>query len=133
MRWTKERTESRKPQSHATHLSAGAANNHSVGNTASSGPTGAAKGERDMHWDGWGPSGWGFVLMMLMMLVFWGLVVTGIVLLVRSLAGNRPHPARPDEAEWILRERFARGEMNEEEFHRRRDALRYGHRPPGQH
>jgi putative membrane protein len=74
---------------------------------------------------GWGAGEW--VAMALMMLVIWGAVAALIVTLVR-----RPHLSHDitlargthDNAERILGERFARGEIDEEEFARRRDALR---------
>ena len=52
----------------------------------------------------WGVGG---LVMMLMMLVFWGLVIAGLVLGVRWLAGQG-HMARRDEALEILRQRYAR-------------------------
>jgi len=60
----------------------------------------------------WGVWGAG---MMLMMLVFWGLVVTGIVLGIRWLA-RQGRESRPDPALDILRQRYARGEINKDEF-----------------
>jgi putative membrane protein len=41
-----------------------------------------------MHWYGNGMDGWGYALMTVNMLLFWGLVVGGIVVLVRYLAGS---------------------------------------------
>ena len=77
--------------------------------------------------DGWGI--WGWVLMALMMLIFWGGVVTVVILLVRGRGSGLPGPSGPygaphDEAERILNERFARGEIDETEFTARRAALR---------
>jgi putative membrane protein len=72
------------------------------------------------HHGAWGAGAWFGAG--LMMLVFWAVVIGGIVLLVRSLTArggsseNRP-PA--DEARRILDERFARGEITEEEYLRR--------------
>jgi putative membrane protein len=69
--------------------------------------------ERAYEW-GWGMhpmSGlwgiWGMV-MMLMMLVFWGVVISGFV---------------SDPALEILRQRYARGEINKEEFEARKRDL----------
>ena len=36
-----------------------------------------------MYWFGGDVSGWGYVLMLLSMAVFWGLLITGLVLLFR--------------------------------------------------
>ena len=72
-----------------------------------------------MFW--WGPygSGWGFVLMSVGMLLFWGLVILGVVVVVRYLAGGRHRST--DE---VLAERFARGESDEPEYRSRKAALR---------
>lgn len=84
-----------------------------------------------MFWYDHGVSGWGWFGMSLGMLVFWGLVIAGFVLLFRSL--NRPTehrddsaPSAPRTAEQLLAERFARGEMDEEEYRRRLRILRDG-------
>jgi putative membrane protein len=60
-------------------------------------------------------------VMMLMMLVFWSLVIAGVVLLGRWLLAQGRE--RPDRALEILRERYARGEMNREEFEARKRDL----------
>ncbi|MBI2219080.1 MAG: SHOCT domain-containing protein [Candidatus Rokubacteria bacterium] len=77
-----------------------------------------------MH-PGWWMWGAGGVVMMLMMLTFWGLVITGLVLGVRWLArqGREERPDRSDRALDILRERYARGEIDKEEFEARRRDL----------
>jgi putative membrane protein len=81
-----------------------------------------------MFWFNHGISGWGWFGMSLGMIVFWGLIITGAVLLFRSLDRTGEHtrthtPAVPS-AEQILAERFARGEIDEEEYQRRLTALR---------
>lgn len=87
-----------------------------------------------MYWhDGMGYAGWWGIG--LGMLVFWAIVVTAIVLLVRWAVGSRrqqvaPPPGPPaatppsDQAQRLLDERFARGEIDEDEYRRRRDVLR---------
>ncbi|TFD82522.1 SHOCT domain-containing protein [Cryobacterium fucosi] len=79
---------------------------------------------------GWYGGDWGigaWIAMALMMLVFWGGVVTVVVLLLRrthtSEGSNLLRPSHHD-AERILNERFARGEIDEEEYSTRRAALR---------
>jgi putative membrane protein len=74
-----------------------------------------------MHpgWWMWGPAG---AVMLLMMLVFWVLVITGLVLGIRWLA-RQGQQERPDRALDILRERYARGEITKEEFETRRRDL----------
>jgi putative membrane protein len=68
-----------------------------------------------MHpmWGMWGLWGIG---MMLGMLVFWGLVITGVVLGIRWLVRQGSAERKGDRALDILRERYARGEINREEF-----------------
>jgi putative membrane protein len=63
-------------------------------------------------------------MMGIFMLGFWGLVAWVVVTLVRNTSspGREPHPQH--SAEEILAERFARGEIDHDEFVARRDALR---------
>ena len=77
----------------------------------------------------YGDSSWTagmWVVMTLMMVIFWGGLVALVVWLVRSLpardrvATAPPPPARADD---LLAERFARGEIDEDEFARRRKVL----------
>ncbi len=58
---------------------------------------------------------------MLGMLLFWTLIIVGIVLLVRFI-WDRTN-GRTTDALSILQERFARGEINREEYEERRRAL----------
>lgn len=82
------------------------------------GPAVAAAQERTYEWGGgmhpmWGVWGIG---MMLMMLVFWGVVVVGIVLGIRWLVSQGKEPRSSDSALDILRQRYARGDISKEEF-----------------
>ncbi len=77
--------------------------------------------------DGWGWGAW--VAMGLMMLVFWGLVAAVVIAIFRSPThrgeGPPPPPAKAeDDAMAILDQRFARGEIDADEYTRRRDLLR---------
>ena len=67
-----------------------------------------------MHpmWGVWGA--WG-IAMMAMILLFWGVVIVGIVLGIRWLMGQAREPQR-DTAMDILRQRYARGDVTKEEF-----------------
>jgi putative membrane protein len=63
------------------------------------------------------------------MLLFWGLIIVVLVLLVRALSGRSSDsgesgatPPRPTPLE-ILRERYARGEIDKAEFEERRKTL----------
>src|SRR6266496_2897171 len=78
-----------------------------------------------MYWYGDHMSGWGYALMIISTVVFWGLVITGIVLLMRGFGrgGKQPEPSgrTPEE---LLAERFARGDIDEKEYLSRLDVLR---------
>ena len=52
---------------------------------------------------------------MLVIVLFWVLVIVGFVVGLRWLL-SKGRPARSDPALTILRERYARGEINKEEF-----------------
>lgn len=91
-------------------------------------PAAALAQERPYDW-GWGmhPMGWMGGMwglgMIFMMLVFWALVITAVVLGVRWLL-SQGKESRSDTALEILRQRYARGEINKEEFEaRRRDLM----------
>ena len=66
---------------------------------------------------------WGFGLMGLSTLLFWGLLITGIVLLVRYLKSGGPASDRGGP-ERILAERYARGDIDEQEYRQRLQVLR---------
>jgi putative membrane protein len=76
--------------------------------------------ERAYEWGGWHPM-WGvwglggMAVMLCMMLLFWGLVITALVVSIRWLI-RQGSGGRPDAALEILRQRYARGEINKDEF-----------------
>jgi putative membrane protein len=69
-----------------------------------------------MMWDN-DVSWWWFVVMPAVMLAFWGLVAWLIVTIVRG-AQQPTDTARSDAAQ-VLAERYARGEIDGDEYHRR--------------
>ncbi len=76
-----------------------------------------------MYWNGdW--SGWAWFAMGFSMLVFWGLVAFVIWLVVRDTSTAGSKPSAPPSAEDTLRQRYAAGELDEEEFSRRLQVLR---------
>jgi putative membrane protein len=81
-----------------------------------------------MMWYGGGMGGWGFVLMAVTTLVFWGLLIAGGIAVFRYLNRRPVNPGSGGETrptpDQLLAERFARGEIDEEEYRRRLDALR---------
>ena len=79
------------------------------------------------YWDhghAWGWSWFGVVMMIVAMVLFWGGLGT-IVYLVVHRPGRR-EPGGAPTADQILEERFARGEIDEDELKARRTALRRG-------
>ena len=76
-------------------------------------------------WDGRHmDSGWGFgawLTMTLGMLLFWGLIVGGMVWLLRTPHFHGPQGSSAID---IARERYARGEISDEEFERIKRGLK---------
>lgn len=72
-----------------------------------------------MMWNpGWyGGMGWGWFS--LMHVLWWVLLVAGAVIVFRTVTGHRSQ----DRALDILRERFARGEIDQAEYESRRKQL----------
>ncbi|WP_353946946.1 SHOCT domain-containing protein [Streptomyces sp. HUAS MG91] len=68
--------------------------------------------------------GWGWFVMSVGMLLFWLLVGVLAVLAFRSLSSpERTVPPRRAAPETILDERFARGDIDEDEYRRRQAVL----------
>jgi len=66
-------------------------------------------GTHPMMWGAWGFG------MMIMMILFWVLIIVAVVLGIRWLM-SQGRESRSDSALEILRQRYARGEINKEEF-----------------
>jgi len=75
-----------------------------------------------MMW--WNDSGWSWLAMTISMLVFWALVAGVVTTLLRSNRASDTVDPVPNDPEHILKERFARGEIDVEEYERRREVLR---------
>ena len=87
-----------------------------------------------MMWnDGMGWSGW--LVMSLTALAFWALVVLAVVALFRDTSRegtwspreSTRDPREDHDAERILDQRFARGEIDAAEYHARQGVLRSAH------
>jgi len=77
-------------------------------------------------WDGGGGWGWGAWLMMTVLLVvFWGAVAWVIVTLIRhgDSTPRSTHDGGASDPLRILDQRYARGEIDDEEYRRRRNTL----------
>ncbi|MFC7619428.1 SHOCT domain-containing protein [Microlunatus sp. GCM10028923] len=83
-----------------------------------------------MFWYGDGMGGWGSLLMTVSMVIFWGTVIFLVVALTRHLSRTqRPAAGLHTSAEQLLAERFARGELDEQEYRSRLNVLRHGPEP----
>ena len=75
----------------------------------------------------WGDYGWGWGMGfgMISMVLFWVLVILGIVILVKWIAGGSPGASQPPvkTALDILKERYARGEIDKQEFEEKKRDL----------
>ena len=80
-----------------------------------------AGGEYGYHGMMYGAGGW--FMMPIMMLIFFGLLVFAVVLIARFLGFSTEGLSRSDNAKAILRERFAKGEIEREDFEARLKAL----------
>ena len=89
---------------------------------------GAVSGGQYGGWGMMGPGmmggfGWGW-FMPIFMILFWGLVIWGIVALVRGLSGSRgSDSSKTDSALEVLKRRYARGEINKEEYEEKKKDL----------
>jgi putative membrane protein len=79
------------------------------------------------HWFGWGFGGFGGGwIMFLIMILFLGLVIWGIIPLVRRTDGSSccgPVSQHSDSALEILKSRYAKGEIGKDEFEEKKKTL----------
>ncbi|MBI2086522.1 SHOCT domain-containing protein [Candidatus Daviesbacteria bacterium] len=72
-----------------------------------------------MGYDSWGGFGFGWIFM----IIFWILIILGVVALVRYL-GNSGKTIRNDKTPLeILQERYAKGEIDKKEFEEKKKDL----------
>jgi putative membrane protein len=89
---------------------------------------GALSGWQGGGWGMMGPGmmggfGWGW-FMPIFMILFWGLIIWGVVALVRGLGQPRDSDSsKADSALEVLKRRYARGEINKEEYEEKKKDL----------
>ena len=84
----------------------------------------ARNGEFPPYWE-WHPM-WGFggIFMMILMFLFFAAVIVGILLLIRWMFTGKPISLdRGETALDILKKRYARGEIDREEFEEKKKLL----------
>jgi putative membrane protein len=80
-----------------------------------------------MFWYDHDMGGWGYAAMGIGMVLFWAVLIAGIVALIR-FSGQQSGPVPPLElsAEQLLAARYARGEINDDEYRQKLSVLQ-GH------
>jgi putative membrane protein len=77
-------------------------------------------------WSDMGSWGWGWgVFGALHMVLWWVLIILGIVVLIKwlSASGSRPERDTGNRALEVLKERYARGEIGKDEFEQKKRDL----------
>lgn len=69
-----------------------------------------------MHWMDWSGGGW-------MMIFWWIFIIAIIYLVVKMVSGQRSSEPKQDSAIYILKKRYARGEISKKEFEEKRPNL----------
>lgn len=59
----------------------------------------------------------------ILILVFWGLVIWGVIFLVRNMNGRDNHGKHEDKALTILKERYAKGDISKKEYEEKKNGI----------
>lgn len=71
----------------------------------------------------WGNYGWGMGFGWIFMVLFWALVILGIVYIVQTISRRSGQSGTEETPLDILKKRYAKGEISKEEFGRMKDDL----------
>nr|WSY57706.1 SHOCT domain-containing protein [Streptomyces sp. NBC_00886] len=79
-----------------------------------------------MYWNSHTMNGWDWFAMSIGSVLLWAVLLTVAILLIRNLshASQRPHTPGSPPPEQVLADRFAHGEIDEEEYRNRLAVLR---------
>ena len=81
-------------------------------------------------WGMHGDVGWGWMaLMMVLMVLFWGAIIVGVVWLIRAAFDRGPGPRSESPTE-VLERRVAEGAISVEDYRERRAVLGNGNSAP---
>jgi putative membrane protein len=85
-------------------------------------------------WGMHGDVGWGWMIgMMIVMVLFWGAIIFGVIWLIRGAVGGRSEERKESPTE-VLERRFAEGGISVEDYRARREVLGNGTaNPSGAH
>lgn len=70
-----------------------------------------------------GNYGWGMGFGWIFMIIFWVLVILGVVFLIKMIAGGFKCEKRDESVLDILKKRYAKGEISKEEFEEKKKDL----------
>jgi putative membrane protein len=77
-----------------------------------------------MHWGNFSGMGFGdFGFSWIFTVVFWALVILGVIYLIKYITGSDRKESQRETALDILKKRYARGEINKEEFEEKKKDL----------
>jgi putative membrane protein len=71
----------------------------------------------------WGNYGWGMGFGWIFMVLFWALVIFGIVYIVQAISRKTGRQGMVETPLDILKKRYAQGDITKEEFERMKDDL----------
>ena len=71
----------------------------------------------------WGNYGWGMGFGWIFMIIFWALVILGVIYLVQAATKGGKSTEQRETPMDILKKRYAKGEITKEEFEKTKDEI----------